>query len=185
MGKFESQYVDNPDSVEDEDAQTADVTRSPSPIPLSSLSSGFGNLSIREQLGYMKPVLLAILNDKYAPAKDRHDDFMKGGKARAGLGGSAGLRGMIPPGDIEKLQKHLCDWCLRDEMRAFNNTTEEEDLVKPEAERPQPLDDIDKADVLIADSGTLILPSQSAKEEEKLSLSKVCSLCSPPKTRTS
>ncbi|KAF5377048.1 hypothetical protein D9757_007700 [Collybiopsis confluens] len=119
IGKFESQYMDNPE--EDEDDGVADSSpRSPSPAPLSSLSGAFTDLSIRAQLGYIKPVLSAILKEQYPPAKDRHGSFMKGGKARAGLGTLAGLRGTIPPGDIDKLQKHLSHWCLREELRASN-----------------------------------------------------------------
>ncbi|KAJ3977074.1 hypothetical protein EV361DRAFT_148361 [Lentinula raphanica] len=134
MGKFLSGHVDNPeDSAEDSKHVTKsstttfpsrgrDPNRSPSrsPIPLSSLSGAFNDLSIHSQLSYLKPVLRAILDDNYAPAKERHDKFMKGGQARAGLGASAGLRGTIPPSDVDALQHHLSDWCFRNEARSFD-----------------------------------------------------------------
>ncbi|KAE9409625.1 hypothetical protein BT96DRAFT_984682 [Gymnopus androsaceus JB14] len=169
MGKFESQHVDIDNPDEDADApqntQTVDIPRSPSPVPLSSLSSDFGDLPIRVQLGYMKPVLLAILNAQYPPAKARHDSFMKGGKARTGLGASAGLRGTIPPRDIEKLQKHLCDWCLRDEVRATNDSEDDAVAMEVEAEARLPLEHIDNASsTSIVDSGTVPVTSHSAKE---------------------
>lgn len=118
MGQFTSDYVDNPDDDDDFQAPTAPPSPSPSPITLSSIAGGFVDLPIRAQFGYIKPVLSAILNEQYPPAKERHDNFMKGGKTRAGLGLVAGLRGTIPPNDITKLHKYLSDWCLRDEMRA-------------------------------------------------------------------
>lgn len=71
---------------------------------------------------------------------------MKGGKARAGLGASAGLRGTIPPRDVDKLQRHLCDWCLRDEVRASNKSDFESvllnDSIEEVAEIRHPLEHI-------------------------------------------
>ncbi|KAJ3875103.1 hypothetical protein F5051DRAFT_71081 [Lentinula edodes] len=160
MGKFASDHLDNGDDGDEDDP--ANISRdsnnhssdtgilppspSPSPVPFPSLSCAFNNLSIRAQLAYIKPVLLAILNENYAPAKGRHDSFMKGGKARAGLGASAGLRGTIPPRDVDKLQKHLCDWCLRDEVRASNKSDFESvllnDSIEEDAEIRHPLEHI-------------------------------------------
>ncbi|KIK57727.1 hypothetical protein GYMLUDRAFT_45897 [Collybiopsis luxurians FD-317 M1] len=141
MGQFESHYVDNPDEDDDDNSSHTITARSPSPVPLSSFPGNFTDLSIRAQFGYIKPVLFAILNDQYQPAKVRHDSFIKGGKARAGLGASAGLRGTIPPREIDQLQKHLSDWCLRDEVRA---STRMEESAEPIAER-HILEDIDNA----------------------------------------
>ncbi|EEB97425.1 hypothetical protein MPER_03259, partial [Moniliophthora perniciosa FA553] len=63
---------------------------------------------------YCKPVLCAVLNDRYPPTKRRHDDFMSGGKRRKGLSDEAGLRGKMDPMDVSKLQKLLSKWCLGD-----------------------------------------------------------------------
>ncbi|KAJ4487862.1 hypothetical protein J3R30DRAFT_3279495 [Lentinula aciculospora] len=157
MGKFASTYPDDLEDYIDEDdvsqdPQMSDITtlpRSSSPVPLPSLFCAFNGLPIRAQLAYIKPVLSSILNENYAPAKDRHDKFMKGGKARAGLGTSAGLRGMIPPRDVDKLQKYLCDWCLRGEVRAPNNLNKvvvlPNDMPVEEPEIRQPLEYIANA----------------------------------------
>ncbi|KAF9075199.1 hypothetical protein BDP27DRAFT_1315668 [Rhodocollybia butyracea] len=129
VGKFDSQYADNPPDADEDVSDSTQTATSPSPVPVPSLSYAFGDLSIRAQLGYIKPVLIAILNESYPPAKGRHDSFMKGGKARAGLGASAGMRGTIPPQDIDRLQKYLCDWCLRHEIGASGDSEEMLDVL--------------------------------------------------------
>ncbi|KAJ3999164.1 hypothetical protein F5050DRAFT_1805302 [Lentinula boryana] len=148
MGNFSSDYPDNPEDDAEDLAQLSDSTtlsRSSSPVPLPSLSCTFNDLPIRAQLAYLKPVLQAILNGKYAPAKDRHDSFMKGGKARAGLGASAGLRGTIPPRDVDKLQEHLSNWCFQDEIKAPDFL---DNAVSLDGSIPHPLGHVENAALL-------------------------------------
>ncbi|KAI0288218.1 hypothetical protein BC826DRAFT_1039916 [Russula brevipes] len=42
----------------------------------------FRELSIRDQFVYVKPVIKAILNEAYSPARERHRAFMQGGPSR-------------------------------------------------------------------------------------------------------
>ncbi|KAJ3744772.1 hypothetical protein DFH05DRAFT_1419024 [Lentinula detonsa] len=148
MGKFSSDYLDNPEDDAEDLAQLSHSTtlsRSSSPVPLSSISCTFVDLPIRAQLAYVKPVLRAILNEKYAPAKDRHDSFMKGGKARAGLGASAGLRGTIPPRDVDRLQEHLSNWCFQDEIKAPDFS---DNAVLLDGSTPHPLEHVENTALL-------------------------------------
>ncbi|KAK7040855.1 hypothetical protein VNI00_009451 [Paramarasmius palmivorus] len=131
-GQYASEFIDDP--VSDGD----DASRSPSPSPNSrndtpSLddpappATMFCDLSIREQFAYCKPVLLAVLNNRYPPARRRHDDFISGGKRRKGLNDEAGLRGKMDPKDVSRLQKLLDRWCLGDSgALAKNDDTHEE-----------------------------------------------------------
>ncbi|KAJ3787458.1 hypothetical protein GGU10DRAFT_385855 [Lentinula aff. detonsa] len=148
MGKFSSDYLDNPEDDAEDLAQLSHSTtlsRSSSPVPLSSISCTFVDLPIRAQLAYVKPVLRAILNEKYAPVKDRHTSFMKGGKARVGLGASAGLRGTIPPRDVDKLQEHLYNWCFQDEIKALDFA---DNAVLLDGSTPHPLEHVENAALL-------------------------------------
>jgi hypothetical protein len=97
-----------------------DRERSPSPLPCNPppLREDFRELDIRQQFAYTKPVLQALLNQGYSPARTRHDRFIAGGKARQGVVDEAGLRGKMDPRHVAELQEHLIVWCLRDERRA-------------------------------------------------------------------
>ncbi|KAF5373738.1 hypothetical protein D9758_000910 [Tetrapyrgos nigripes] len=122
IGKFRSDFVENPDDEdsdqEDRSVQSKSTTRhrSPVPKPLDSLPSdtGFTGLTIHEQFCYTKPVLQAILNEGYEPARSRHGRFMKGGPARKSLSNEAGLRGRMDPRDVSAIGKYIKEWCLRD-----------------------------------------------------------------------
>jgi len=119
VGKFQSEFVEDPDDDEDSDDEhdkpSESIARlaSPTPTPLTS-DVHFLDLNIHHQFCYTKPVLQAILNDRYQPAKPRHDKFMKGGGARKSLSNEAGLRGKMDPKDVSAIGKYLKQWCLRD-----------------------------------------------------------------------
>ncbi|THH19590.1 hypothetical protein EW146_g1614 [Bondarzewia mesenterica] len=84
LEKFDSGDSKIADNV-DADIDESELTRGPSPIPEIPPPTNFGKLSIRQQFSYVKPVVKAVLNDRYPPAKDRHDAFMKGGIIRRAL----------------------------------------------------------------------------------------------------
>jgi hypothetical protein len=98
--------------------QIRDADRAPSPLAVIPLPGDFGDLSMAEQFAYTKPVLTAILNGEYPPARQRHEDFIKGGSARKGVTDNACARGAVVPEDVDRLQEHLLWWALRGEHRA-------------------------------------------------------------------
>ena len=55
------------------------------------------------------------MNNEYEPTRSKHSRFMNGGKQRASLTDEAALRGKMDPKDVERLQKYIRQWCLRDE----------------------------------------------------------------------
>ncbi|KAH7914017.1 hypothetical protein BJ138DRAFT_1144736 [Hygrophoropsis aurantiaca] len=116
VGKFESAVRDDEDIDTEEDPELP--IRGPSPVPVLPLSRPFVDLTIHEQFGYVKPVLLAVLNGTYAPARSRHDRFIKGGAARTSLQQDAAVRGDLSPAEIKKIQTHLCEWTLRQDRFA-------------------------------------------------------------------
>ena len=67
---------------------------------------------------YTKGVLTAILNDEYAPVREKQARFMRGGKHRQSLVDDASLRGKMDPRDVSDLLAYVREWCLRDGGRA-------------------------------------------------------------------
>lgn len=123
MGTFKSDYQDVVNDDEDEgghNTTSEDGRHSPSPVPNNHPPQAFDftDLDIREQFAYTKPILAAILNEKYAPARRKHDLFISGGQGRKAVVDDAVLRGRMEPQSVSKLQKHLSQWCLRDNQRA-------------------------------------------------------------------
>ena len=127
----------NDDDMSSDEEEKRDFERVPSPIPILPIPSQFCDLTVAEQFAYTKPVLVAILNGTYMPAKQRHDDFIRGGTARKVVTDNACARGTIIPEDIDRLQAHLLWWALRQERRAkrfdddtgYGNGNEQEGLV--------------------------------------------------------
>lgn len=122
---------DGDDANEDID----ESSRAPSPEAILPAPdpNNFYYLSIHEQLAYVKPVLAAILNEGYKPARRRHLDFIKGGSARTRTQESAASRGTMSPDDVGTLQKCMMRWVLREEQGVGENlykdleeTTEEQ-----------------------------------------------------------
>ncbi|PFH51715.1 hypothetical protein AMATHDRAFT_141912 [Amanita thiersii Skay4041] len=121
LGQFESSYDEVGNDSDSEDLLgSLGSTRSPSPALMDSppTQEEFCALSIRAQFVYTKPVLIAILNDRYPPAKGRHENFVKGGPARKAVVDNAALRGDMTPRSVGELQRWICEWCLRDERFA-------------------------------------------------------------------
>src|SRR5271154_4941388 len=120
VGTWESSYREDSGSESEEDDDIEDDNRPPSPEPVMPVPSPdvFQILPILQQFAYVKPVLVATLNDAYEPAKQRHADFIKGGKHRVAVHKNVTLRGNIPVEDWEALADCLGRWALRDERRA-------------------------------------------------------------------
>jgi hypothetical protein len=120
VGTWSSSYREDSGSESEEDDDIEDDNRPPSPEPVMPVPSPdvFKTLSIPQQFACDKPVLVATLNDAYEPAKQRHADFIKGGKHRVAVHENVTLRGNIPIEDWEALADCLGRWALRDERRA-------------------------------------------------------------------
>jgi hypothetical protein len=88
--------------------------RSPSPQPVEPVPSvtQFVRLPIRAQFAYVKPVLTAILNEHYAPAKERHDNFIKKGASTSI--NNITLGGSMSENQVKKMEKCLAKWVLGD-----------------------------------------------------------------------
>ena len=147
LGEWESSYkdvVNDEDNADDNELN--DPKRGPSPLPTIPVPTEFCDLTISEQFTYTKPVLVAILHCEYPPAKDRHDNFIRGGTARKTVTDNACERGVIIPEDIDKLQGHLLWWALRDERRA--KRIDDGDALPGEVEAlPGPSVDLDQLEV--------------------------------------
>jgi hypothetical protein len=115
--------------------------RYPSPSPASPLPTkeAFSELDVRSQFAYTKSILVAILNEQYAPARRRHDQFLKGGLARKSAAESAAMRGEMDPRSVGELQRWLCKWCLREGVLAKEVHQEQvmEKIVEPQADRTE------------------------------------------------
>lgn len=110
--------MNDEDEANDHGISEAERELSPPPVLPLPIPTTFCDLTMREQFAYTKPILTAILNCKYPPAKKKHDDFIKGGAARKAVTDDACARGVIVPEDVDTLQEHLLWWALRDERRA-------------------------------------------------------------------
>lgn len=113
LGKWESsiQTTDDPESEDEGEANGRDddddIPREPPPSP-----DKFEEQSVHVQLAYVKPVLRAILEKKYAPTMMKHEAFMKGGSARAALLKAAGVRGGLDVRFIKAVQRAICKWAI-------------------------------------------------------------------------
>ncbi|KAJ7264951.1 hypothetical protein B0H12DRAFT_1101557 [Mycena haematopus] len=116
--------------VNDTDEPATPQRRGPSPEPLDPPPSEkeFCDLSVHEQFVYTKPVLQAILCDRYPPARVAHNLFISGRlSAQHQLLLAASLsRGLIDPRDVEDFQRCLLEWCLRDTARGVRVAEEPE-----------------------------------------------------------
>jgi len=72
----------------------------------------FCELPIREQFAYVKPIIRAILNETYLPARERHRAFMKGGLSRLRLRKAATGKGELTVRDVSRLGRVLQNWVL-------------------------------------------------------------------------
>ncbi|KAI1794726.1 hypothetical protein LXA43DRAFT_996327 [Ganoderma leucocontextum] len=94
--------------------------RAPSPLPPLPAPDPveFENeLSVAEQFEHVKPVLAAVLDDAYGPARARHDGFMRGGGAQKKVLDAVPLRGSLSAVDKEEVAFLVRSWAWRRERR--------------------------------------------------------------------
>lgn len=72
----------------------------------------FCELPIREQFAYVRPIIRAILNETYLPARERHRAFMQGGLSRLRLQKAATGKGDLTLRDVSRLGRILQNWVL-------------------------------------------------------------------------
>ncbi|KAJ7073994.1 hypothetical protein C8F01DRAFT_1098925 [Mycena amicta] len=118
LGKIQSQYVEDEPDEEDsnDDGLFEQMLRDVSPeLDAGPLPDGtvFCELDIRDQFVYTKPVLRAILQDAYLPARTTHEMFVAGGRRREAVVKRAGEHGMMNPKDVTLLRRFLEEWVLR------------------------------------------------------------------------
>ncbi|KAJ7633114.1 hypothetical protein FB45DRAFT_914402 [Roridomyces roridus] len=113
MGQWESEYQEVVNDEEEDEPKEDDRGESPEPSNPAPSSGDFEQLSVHEQFVYVKPVLTAILRDKYEPAREGSNKYFGGGKRRQEVVKDAGARGLMDPRDVEMFKKCLEEWCLR------------------------------------------------------------------------
>jgi len=106
--------------------------RQPSPDIVDPPPKGvaFRKLNLNQQFAYVKPVLVAILNERYSPAALRHQKFMQGGSARTKLARDAGCKGYMTGQEVSRLTKMITRWTLGEKAKA--------ELIHVEAQGPVP-----------------------------------------------
>lgn len=72
----------------------------------------FCELPIQDQFSYVKPIIRAILNEAYLPARERHRAFMQGGLSRLRLQKAATGKGDLTVRDVSRLGRVLQNWVL-------------------------------------------------------------------------
>jgi hypothetical protein len=119
LGQFTSeQALDmNDDADSDQDIHDTPHGESPAPKDPPPARAAFCKQGLHQQFAYVKPVLVAILNERYSSG-DRHEKFMQGGNARKSLTKDAGQKGLMSAQESRQLMRLLLWWALRDETKA-------------------------------------------------------------------
>jgi hypothetical protein len=112
LGRFmsddeESEADTDNEFVQNETGADEPVILLPPPDP-----EDFCELPIREQFVYVKPIIRAILNEAYLPARGRHRAFMQGGLLRLRLQKAATGKGDLTVRDVSRLGRVLQNWVL-------------------------------------------------------------------------
>ncbi|TBU35579.1 hypothetical protein BD311DRAFT_860098 [Dichomitus squalens] len=90
--------------------------RAPSPLPALPAPGPIAfetELSVAEQFEYVKPVLAAVLDDAYGPAKARNEGFMRGGGARRKVLDAVPPRGSLTAMEKEEVAFLVRSWAWR------------------------------------------------------------------------
>jgi hypothetical protein len=136
LGRYVSDEEETGTDSDDEDVPWEAVAVDhimPPPNP-----EGFCELSIREQFAYVKPVIKAILNETYCPARDRHQAFMQGGSSRLRLRKAATGKGDLTDREVSQLGRALQSWVLgpmhsqKGSCPSLGDLESESELVSPE-----------------------------------------------------
>jgi hypothetical protein len=114
--------TEGPDSEDDFRARNDARSSSPSPsdcdLPAVADSEKFCARPLAEQMRYVYPFLCRIIRREYGPSYERHDAFMKGGKARQELGQTASMRGDFSENEVKKVSALVRKTMLRNERWA-------------------------------------------------------------------
>ncbi|OBZ65742.1 hypothetical protein A0H81_14293 [Grifola frondosa] len=90
------------------------LLRASSPLPDHLPPPGFEyDLSIAEQFEYIKPVLAAVVDRTFEPARERHDGFMRGGGARQKVCDIPPVRGNLRATEKEEVALLVRSWAQR------------------------------------------------------------------------
>lgn len=116
---FESDLID-----EDEDS-----LRASTPLPEMPPPKHFETLDIEEQFEYVKPILIAILQNKYGPVRQRHNAFMASAAARQRVVDENQLSGNLRGYELEKLGPLIRRWIRRRQMRQKQGLLPSDDLL--------------------------------------------------------
>jgi hypothetical protein len=162
------------------------------PAPVLPPPAPFGELPMRAQLGYVLPVLRALVRGAL-PASALHAAFFAGGRARAQVLARQHLRGDLQPADCAAMERGLRAWLLG--RRAPRACADDEGEGGSWLDAPAPPDDADPALPTGPEYGALSaldkihvrlapprLPRESALTRAPRSTSRACSC---PRRRSS
>ncbi|KAI0306673.1 hypothetical protein B0F90DRAFT_1932770 [Multifurca ochricompacta] len=110
LGRYESDEEQAEADSDDEHISWETVTAEHAMPPPNH--EDFCELPIREQFAYVKPVIKAVLNETYLPARERHEAFMQGGPSRLRLRKTATGKGDLTALEVTQLGKVLQCWVL-------------------------------------------------------------------------
>ncbi|KAI9446560.1 hypothetical protein H4582DRAFT_578721 [Lactarius indigo] len=96
----------------------------------------FCELPIREQFAYIKPVIKAVLNETYLPARERHQAFMQGGPSRIRLLKTATGKGDLSAHEVSQLGRVLQFWVLGPMRSSLTDVQVEQILCPPSPTSP-------------------------------------------------
>jgi len=91
--------------------------RTSTPIPEIPPPKHFETLSIDEQFEYVKPILTAILQERYEPARARHDAFMRSAASRQHVVDQNHESGQLKGYELEQLGPLIRRWIRRRQAR--------------------------------------------------------------------
>ncbi|KAA1469248.1 hypothetical protein DENSPDRAFT_927988 [Dentipellis sp. KUC8613] len=123
VGTYQSVEDQHENDAESEGEDDGD--ESPEPTLPPPDGGSFCDLAIREQFAYVKPIVRAILDEKYPPARDRHEDFLRGGSSRQKLKREGMGKGNLSAQEVTKLGYVLNRWVLGDGRHATRITNQE------------------------------------------------------------
>ncbi|KAI0273518.1 hypothetical protein BC834DRAFT_854207 [Gloeopeniophorella convolvens] len=110
LGRYMSDDEDA--EVDSDDEQSLWESVSNEPVMPPPDPEDFCELPIREQFAYVKPIIKAILNETYTPARERHRAFMQGGASRRRLQKTATGKGDLSTCEVAQLGRTLQHWVL-------------------------------------------------------------------------
>ncbi|TCD67297.1 hypothetical protein EIP91_000320 [Steccherinum ochraceum] len=123
LGECEGNYgLDEEERDTDEDTgpeeidEDEDALRASTPIPDIPPPKFFESIPVDEQFEYVKPILIAMLQNRYEPGRARHNAFMNAA-TRQGVLDSEHLSGDLRADELEELGPLLRRWIRRRRRR--------------------------------------------------------------------